>query len=71
MIRKGDIVRFKREWRDRGDEGVLFLAMENEDGGRVKVQAQLGLAINPVQVVSVNMIERQEAAAVRRGLGKT
>ena len=34
---------------------------------RVKVQAQLGLAINPVQVVLVNMIERQEAAGVRRG----
>ena len=58
MIRRGDIVKFKAEWRDAGDENVVFIAVENEDGGRVKVEAQLGLAINPVQVVSVEMIER-------------
>jgi hypothetical protein len=57
MIRKGDIVRFKPEWRDAGDEDVTFVAIEDEDGGRVKVEAQLGLAINPIQVIAVEMVE--------------
>lgn len=57
MIRKGDIVKFKPEWRDGGDEEVIFVAIEDEDGGRLMVQAQLGLAINPIQVLSVEMIQ--------------
>jgi len=57
MIHKGETVKFKPEWRDAGDEEVTFVAIEDEGGGRIKVEAQLGLAINPVQVVSVEMIE--------------
>jgi len=57
MIHKGDTVTFKPEWRDAGDDSITFIAIEDEDGGRVKVMAQLGLPLNPVQVVSVDMLQ--------------
>jgi hypothetical protein len=57
MIKQGDIVKFKPEWQDQGDENVTFRAIENEDGGRVRVVAEIGLPINPEQVVSVAWIE--------------
>lgn len=57
MIRKGDVIRFKKEWQDKGDENVVFRAIENECDGRVLVVAELGLAINPTQVVDVSMID--------------
>lgn len=56
-IKQGDRVTFKPEWRDPGDARVTFVAIEDEDGGRVKVRAELGLPINPVSVVTVDMIE--------------
>lgn len=58
MIRAGDIVRIRPEWQDEGDEDIQFRAIEDEDGGRVRIEAQLGLAINPTQVVAVEMLER-------------
>lgn len=58
-IKKGDVVVFRPEWRDAGDENITFRAIEDEDGGRVKVVAELGLPINPVQVVAIRMIERR------------
>ena len=57
MIKKGDTVVFKKEWQDKGDDKIVFIAIEDEDGGRVKVQAQLGLTFNPVQVVLVEWIQ--------------
>lgn len=57
MIKKGQRVSFKPEWRDPGDEGIVFVAAEDEDGGRVLITAEIGLTIKPVQVVGVDMIE--------------
>lgn len=57
MIRKGDRVTFKPEWSDPGDETILFVAIDDEEKGRVTVQAMLGMFINPTQVVRVDMIE--------------
>ena len=57
MIKANQRVYFKPEFQDPGDKDILFVALEDEDGGRVKVVAQLGLPINPVQVVEVSMIE--------------
>lgn len=56
-ITQGQRVTFKPEWRDPGDEAIEFIATEDEDGGRVKVRALLGLPIDPEQVVTVDMIE--------------
>lgn len=60
MIRKGDIVRLKIEYQDDGDSDIQLTAMEDEDGGRVKIQHQVGLPINPVSVVTVDMLESNE-----------
>ena len=57
MILKGDRVTIKPEWQDPGDSEIEFVAMEDEDGGRVAIKARLGLAIDPVQVVNVDMLE--------------
>lgn len=56
MINKNDVVVFKPEWSDAGDDKIIFIAIENEDGGRVKVRAELGMVINPIQVVETRMI---------------
>jgi hypothetical protein len=56
MITKGQKVFFKPEWQDCGDNEIVFIAIENDDGGRVKVMAKLGLTFNPVFVVDVEMI---------------
>lgn len=56
MITKGQTVTFEPQWQDAGDVGITFVAIENEDGGRVKVRAELGLSFNPVSVVTVDMI---------------
>ena len=57
MIKAGDTVTIKAEWQDAGDDLIQWVAIEDEDGGRVKIQAQLGLAINPVQVVKTSWLE--------------
>ena len=55
-IKQGDLVTFKPQWSDPGDEMVTFRAIEDEDGGRVKVLAELGLPLNPTQVVRVEWV---------------
>lgn len=55
-ITKGQQVTFKPEWQDDGDADILFIAVEDSDGGRVKVRAELGLTFNPVSVINVEMI---------------
>ncbi len=57
-VRQGDRIEFKPEWQDDGDSEGVFIAIENEDGGRFKVVAEMGLPINPVQVVTVEMVSR-------------
>lgn len=59
MIRRGDKVRIKPEFQDPGDDSVEWVALEDEDGGRVRIQPQLGLEINPNQVVEVSMLETE------------
>lgn len=55
-VKRGDVVTFKLEWQDAGDANIVFRAIEDEDGGRVKVSAELGLPFNPVQVVCVDWV---------------
>jgi hypothetical protein len=65
-IKRGDIVRIKPEWQDPGDERFIWRALEDEDGGRVKICAtNTGLTFPPNQIVNVSMLEMaQENARV-------
>lgn len=63
-IRPGDRVTFKPEWRDEGDEDIDFVAVENDDGGRVRVEAKLSLPFNPQSTVHLDMIETVNGVAV-------
>ena len=56
-IKKGDIVTLKPEWQDAGDAGITFRAIEDEDGGRVRIVAECGLPLNPTSIVTVDMLE--------------
>jgi hypothetical protein len=56
MIRKGDTVKIKAEWQDEGDDLITFIAVDDEEKGRVTIEAQLGLPYNPQQVVRVAML---------------
>lgn len=57
MIRKGDVVKIKPEWQDSEDDDFVTVAIEDEDGGRVKIVHLMDLPINPVSVVNVDMLE--------------
>jgi hypothetical protein len=61
MIRKGQPVTVRPEWRDPGDENVRFIALEDEAGGRVLIGA-LGVLsqFTPSQVVRTDMLEGLE-----------
>lgn len=58
MIRKGDTVRIKPEFQDRDDESFTWIAVEDEDGGRLKVAVLgTGLAFPPTEVIRTSMLE--------------
>lgn len=58
MIRKGDKVTIKPEWRDQGDDEFAWVAYDDEEKGRVTITpVNTGLSIPPLQTVSVEMLE--------------
>jgi hypothetical protein len=58
VIKKGDAVRIKPAWQDAGDDAMNWVAIEDEDGGRVRIRPQnTGLRFPPNQVVLVSMLE--------------
>ena len=59
-IKNGDVVRIKPDYQDPGDDKITFKATSDEDKGRVIIQAQLGLPINPTHVVKTSWIEKVE-----------
>jgi hypothetical protein len=56
-IKAGDVVKIKPEWQDAGDSECVWLALEDEDGGRVRIEPQIDLPIKPNQVVTTDMLE--------------
>jgi hypothetical protein len=56
-IKAGTPVRILPKFQDPGDERITFVAIEDEDGGRVKIKADIGMPIQPVQVVETRMLE--------------
>lgn len=58
MLKKGDIVKIKPAWQDEGDDSLTWVALEDEDGGRVRIEPlNTGLRFPPNQVVTTEMVE--------------
>ena len=66
MIRKGDILSIKPEWRDAGDEKFTWVARSDEEKGRLDISAlELSkMPLWPIQTVRVEMVERKEGNIV-------
>jgi hypothetical protein len=57
MIRKGHQVHLKPEWQDAGDDQFTWIALEDEDGGRVKIATLIpDFTFLPVEVVQTRML---------------
>ena len=58
MIKKGDIVRIKPEWQDKGDDKIVFIAVEDQILGMnsLTIEAQLGMSFNPQYRVQIDWI---------------
>lgn len=57
-IQKGDTVRLLPQWQDHGDDKLTWIALEDEDGGRVRISPiDSGLTIAPNYVVCTDMLE--------------
>ncbi len=57
-IRRGEHLRIRPDWRDEGDEEFDWIALEDEDGGRVLIAPVMDLPIRPQQVVTTDMVEQ-------------
>ncbi len=63
MIRKGQQVWIKPEYQDPGDEDYTFIALEDEDGGRVLIEGDIpGMRILPTQRLSTHMLATKQPA---------
>ncbi len=56
-IRRGDQVHIKPEWQDPGDNDIAWIAVEDEDGNRVRIAPLLDLPFPGNHVVTTEMIE--------------
>jgi len=62
MIIKGQQVHVRPEWQDAGDDEFTWIALEDEDGGRVKIAALMPeFTILPRSVVETGMLVEGEA----------
>lgn len=59
MIRKGDIVRIKKEWQDAGDENLTWVARSDEIDGRFDMSAleTAGMVFWPMSTTKTFMVE--------------
>jgi len=61
MIKKNDIIRIRPEFQDEGDDSLIWIALEDEDGGRVRIApVNTGLKFPPNQIVNTEMIDKAE-----------
>jgi len=61
MIRKGDTVRIRKEWQDKGDDAFHWIAVSDEDRGKVDISpTNTGFRFAPRQTVDVYMLEASE-----------
>jgi hypothetical protein len=60
-ILKGDIVKIRPQWQDKGDDEYTWIARNDEEKGRVDISAlELRTGIWPMQTVTVDMVEKVE-----------
>ena len=58
MLKKGQKVKIKPEWQDKGDDKLTWVTLDDEEKGRVKIGAiNTGMRFPPSQVVNVDMLE--------------
>lgn len=55
-MRAGDIVKLS-DVVDEGDKDVRMVVLEDEDGGRILVQALVGMRLNPTYRYNVQDLE--------------
>lgn len=55
-MKRGNIVKFK-DVIDAGDDELRMVVLEDEDGGRVLVQALVGMKLNPTSRYNVRDLE--------------
>jgi hypothetical protein len=62
MIRKGDILSIRPEWRDAGDEKFTWVARLDEEKGRVDISAlELSkMPLWPMQTVRLTWLKRKK-----------
>ena len=59
MIHKGDTVRLKPRWQDDGDSKFKWVALDNEEKGRVTIcPINIKLTIKPQYIVKTEWLER-------------
>ena len=75
MIRKGQIVEILPRWQDDGDQDFVWQALEDEDGGRVRISPtmyvggeSLPFSFPPQQVVEVAMLSVSRRDALQAAL---
>lgn len=62
-ILKGTRLRIKPEWQDAGDDKLTWVAIEDEDGGRVRISPiDLDLPLPPNEIVDTDMVEVEDGA---------
>jgi hypothetical protein len=59
VIKAKDVIKIKPEYQDEGDDLLVWIALEDEDGGRVRIAPlNTGLKFPPNQVVRTEMIDK-------------
>lgn len=57
MFKQKDVIKIRPEYQDEGDEELIWIALEDEDGGRIRIAPlNTGLTLPPNQIVTVDMI---------------
>jgi hypothetical protein len=69
MIRKGDIITIKSEWRNARNSSFTWVARHDEENGHVDISAvELAyMAVWPVQTVRSEMIEATSRRLEQQG----
>jgi len=58
LIKAKDIIKIKPEFQDAGDQHLVWIAIEDEDGGRVRISPiNTGMKLPPNQIVTVEMLD--------------
>lgn len=57
MFKKGNIVKIKPEFQGPGEDSIIYVVLEDEDGGRTLIEAQIDMSIKPTERIETSRIE--------------